>query len=239
VRLQISETGDSVVFTVSDTGIGIAPSDQERIFQEFAQVDSPMQKRVRGTGLGLPLSRRLAALLGGTLSVQSELGVGSAFTLTLPCRIWPKDAVPLAPEPREHIATGPILIVDDDDTSKYLAHRLFQGSQHNLIDATGLDAAERARFEAPAMILLDLSMPGKSGFEVLEELRSDVATKDIPVVIHTSKMLTQADKSRLEGKIVAVLPKSNKDRLPALIAMRTVLGEPNLFHAEPEFSRQV
>ncbi len=239
VRAQISENGDSVVFTVSDSGIGIAPADQERIFQEFAQVDSPIQKRVRGTGLGLPLSRRLAGLLGGTLSVQSELGVGSTFTLTLPCQVWPRDEVDPAQEWSAQAGAGPILIVDDDDTSKYLAHRLFQGSQRHLVDATGLDAAERARFEGPALILLDLSMPGKSGFEVLEELRSDAATKDIPVVIHTSKVLTQADKSRLEGKIVAVLPKSKKDRLPALIAMRTVLGEPNLFHAEPEFSREV
>jgi signal transduction histidine kinase len=239
VRAHISESGDSVIFNVSDTGIGIAPADQERIFQEFAQVDSPIQKRVRGTGLGLPLSRRLAGLLGGTLSVQSESGVGSTFTVALPCQVWPKEAAEPARQSREHTGGGPILIVDDDDTSKYLAHRLFEGTHHELITATGFDAAERARFEAPALILLDLSMPGKSGYQVLEELRSDTATKDIPVVIHTSKMLTQADRSRLEGKIVAVLPKSAKDRLPALMAMRNVLGEPNLFHSEPEFSRQV
>lgn len=238
VRAQISEAGDSVIFNVSDTGIGIAPADQERIFQEFTQVDSPIQKRVRGTGLGLPLSRRLAALLGGTLSVESQVGAGSKFTVTLPCQIWPKHAAEAAGESREHEGPRSILIVDDDETSKYLAHHLFEGSHYRLIDATGLDAAERARFEAPALILLDLSMPGKSGYEVLEELRSDTATKDIPVVIHTSKMLTQADRSRLEGKIAAVLPKSAKGRLPALIAMRNVLGEPNLFQAEPEFSRQ-
>jgi signal transduction histidine kinase/CheY-like chemotaxis protein len=239
VRAHVSETGDSVLFTVSDTGIGIAPADQERIFQEFAQVDNPIQKRVRGTGLGLPLSRRLAGLLGGTLSVQSEVGVGSTFTLTLPCQVWPKEGAEGGGDSREHKRRGSILIVDDEDTSRYLAHRLFEGTKRHLIDVTGFDAAERARFEGPALILLDLSMPGKSGFEVLEELRSDAATKDIPVVIHTSKVLTKADRSRLEGKIVAVLPKSAEDRLPALIAMRQVLDEPNLFNSEPEFSQQV
>ena len=80
--------GESVVFAVSDTGIGIAPEDQQRIFQEFEQVDHALQQRVTGTGLGLPLSRKLATLLGGGIELQSEPGVGSRFELTVP-RIYP------------------------------------------------------------------------------------------------------------------------------------------------------
>jgi signal transduction histidine kinase len=76
--------GDSVVFSVSDTGIGIAEQDQARIFEEFGQVESPIQTRVKGTGLGLPLSRRLAELLGGSVSVRSAPGQGSTFTATIP-----------------------------------------------------------------------------------------------------------------------------------------------------------
>ena len=113
-EIQVSaETGpdDFLVFSVRDTGIGIDPEDRVRIFEEFAQVDSPLQRRVRGTGLGLPLSRKLAGLLGGTLEVESTLGVGSRFELRLP-RIYraPRSSLPsgtrtigLASEERSHV----------------------------------------------------------------------------------------------------------------------------------------
>jgi signal transduction histidine kinase len=84
VRITAAPEGDLVRFTVADTGIGIAPADQQRIFEDFAQVDGPIQRRVRGTGLGLPLTRKLAALLGGGVTLQSEPGVGSRFSLVVP-----------------------------------------------------------------------------------------------------------------------------------------------------------
>jgi signal transduction histidine kinase len=73
-----------IVFTVADTGVGIAVEDQERIFQEFQQVENPLQRRSHGTGLGLPLSQKLARFLGGELSVRSEVGSGAAFTAVIP-----------------------------------------------------------------------------------------------------------------------------------------------------------
>ena len=79
-------------------------------------------------------------------------------------------------------------------------------------------------------------MPERSGFEILDDLKSDERTRDIPVVIHTSKVLTEADYSRLAGRQLAVLPKGPTGRLPALATMREVLGEPDLFSAEPEFN---
>jgi signal transduction histidine kinase len=86
VRLTARGGGGSVTFSVSDTGIGIAPEHHAAIFEDFVQVDSPIQKRLRGTGLGLSLSRKLAQLLGGKVSVESELGKGSTFSVTIPER---------------------------------------------------------------------------------------------------------------------------------------------------------
>jgi signal transduction histidine kinase len=90
-----AEQDDMVRFTVRDSGIGIAPADQERIFEEFSQVEHPMQRRVKGTGLGLPLSRQLARLLGGDVSVRSTEGEGSEFTLVLP-RVYQPVSAPAA-----------------------------------------------------------------------------------------------------------------------------------------------
>src|SRR5579862_3233223 len=87
VRVSAALAGENeVVFSVSDTGIGIAPENLDLIFQDFAQVDSPIQRRVKGTGLGLPLSKKLATVLGGEVKVKSELGMGSTFTLRIPLR---------------------------------------------------------------------------------------------------------------------------------------------------------
>ena len=88
VRVSAQQNGEtSVTFAVSDTGIGIAKEYHHAIFHDFAQIDSPIQKRLRGTGLGLSLSKRLAELLGGTVALQSELGTGSTFSVTLPLRL--------------------------------------------------------------------------------------------------------------------------------------------------------
>jgi signal transduction histidine kinase len=84
VRVSARREGDELVFAVADTGIGIAAADVARLFEDFSQLDSPVQRRVRGTGLGLSLSRKLATLLGGRLSVVSTLGQGSTFSLTIP-----------------------------------------------------------------------------------------------------------------------------------------------------------
>jgi len=84
VRVTAARDGDTVLFMVTDTGVGIAPEHLERIFHEFEQIPGPLQQRAKGTGLGLPLSRRLAGLLGGSLSVASTVGSGSTFTVRLP-----------------------------------------------------------------------------------------------------------------------------------------------------------
>ena len=99
----VQNDDDTITFSVSDTGIGIPKELQSAIFQDFAQIESPIQKRLRGTGLGLSLSKRLAELLGGSVGLRSELGVGSTFTLTLPFKL-PTSAPPPVPERRAPLA---------------------------------------------------------------------------------------------------------------------------------------
>ena len=234
LSVRLSQNSDSVSFVVSDTGIGIAPEDIEIIFQEFSQVQHSIQRRVKGTGLGLSLSRKLAGLLGGTLEVTSRVGVGSTFVLNLP--VSAATSSYSQPPVGLESGDGAILIVDDEEASRYVCRQMFRGTSHRIIESGALEAAERARFERPQLIILDLMMPGRTGFEVLDELKSDAITKDIPVVIHTSKIITDADLHRLAGRQLALLPKSGFSRKQALLAIRATLREETLFVAEPEFA---
>jgi signal transduction histidine kinase len=229
VSSTLSRDGWSVCFTVADTGIGVAPEHLDKIFQEFSQIENPIQRHVRGTGLGLPLSRRLAGLLGGRLSVESAVGSGSTFTLELPVR-------PRNEEGADFSRTKTILIIDDEEASRYIARHLFRNSGYHVIESSdGREAAERARFEKPDLILLDLIMPYRSGFEVLDELKAEEDMRRIPVVIHTSKKLSGSDYERLAARHAAVLPKAGKGRMEALRSIRQILNDINLFKDEPEF----
>jgi CheY-like chemotaxis protein len=239
----VSCENGQVVFSVSDTGIGIAPDDQERVFREFAQIENPVQRKVRGTGLGLPLSRKLAELIGGTLTVTSALGAGSTFRLTMP--LAATDSIAPAGHAQsiegrsagvgplhkaEEGSPGSILIIDDEEVARYLTRQRFRGTRYLITEAAGgIEGLERARFDRPSLILLDLNMQDRNGFEVLEDLKSDDATKHIPVILHTSYRLTQDDILRLKGRHAAVLPKQAGDHDEAMAVIRELLSEPHLF----------
>jgi CheY-like chemotaxis protein/anti-sigma regulatory factor (Ser/Thr protein kinase) len=222
-----SRPDGTVAFSVSDTGIGISPTDQSRIFEEFGQVENRVQKRVKGTGLGLSLSKRLAELLGGRVSFQSEVGVGSTFTLTIP-REYPGASEPIT---RRTSGSGkPVLVIDDDEISRYLLGSLLDGTGFAMIEAAGgEEGLRRAKEDHPQAIFLDLSMPDISGFEVLDQLKATQTTRDIPVIVYTSRILTDADREQLEGRTVAVLPKGTKEpREAAMHAVREVLAKAGL-----------
>jgi signal transduction histidine kinase/CheY-like chemotaxis protein len=231
VRITVTRDGDRVIFSVADTGIGIDPDDMDRIFQEFTQIESPIQRKVKGTGLGLPLSRKLAGLLGGSVSAESRPGVGSTFSLAIPIVYAPLSA-PDAPEATVEApilvvepvdlslnqGTRPmegrcILVVDDDETVRYLVKQFFAGEPHEFVEAgdgvTGL-AAARARH--PELIFLDIMMPRMDGFEMLEQLRAGPETRAIPVIVFTARALSNRERRRLEAHGAAILP---KDRLAA------------------------
>jgi len=236
VRVSSRISGAFLTIAVTDTGIGIAAEDQERIFQEFAQVSNPIQGRVKGSGLGLPLSRKLAVLLGGELGVSSKPGQGATFTLQLPLTVDQGETAANA------VGTEPdcILIIDDEETARYIARQLFRGTRRRLIEASGgIEGAERARFEHPALILLDLAMPDRSGFDVLDDLRADPATSGIPVLIHTSRTLNRADLDRLANRHAGMLPKGGPCPVETVEFIRNLLGEPNLLADEIQPNRAV
>jgi signal transduction histidine kinase/CheY-like chemotaxis protein len=217
------EASGLATFVVSDSGIGIAEEDQERIFLEFTQVESPLQGRVKGTGLGLPLSRRLAELLGGKLRLASRPGQGSAFSLTIPVRLLrPPDTLGT----EQHGQVMPrILLIDDEEAARYVLRHLIgnHGGFEVSEAADGLDGLRKAREQRPDLIVLDLRMPGLDGFQVLQRLHEDEATRAIPVIICTSSLLTAADHRRLQ-QAVAVLPKAALSREQLHQAMARALG---------------
>lgn len=344
VRVGAERQGDAVRFTVSDTGIGIAPEDQERIFEEFVQLEVPIERASKGTGLGLPLSRRLAELLGGSIGVESELGVGSTFHATIPIvysgagdisaaqtraeadptrlpvvvvedsadavftyekllkgtgfqvlaagtvatarallaevrplavivdvppqdeSTWELmrelkadermkdvpifmitveddqrkaselgvDALSVKPVDRKWLVRQlrqvarrrepeRVLVIDDDEVSRYVLQGLLADTRYSVIEARdGDEGLRRARTERPEAIFLDLGMPDLSGEDVLRELKADEGTRDIPVIVYTSRPADEVDAGCHDA--IAVITKDAPSREAALAAIRAALA---------------
>ncbi|HET9625664.1 MAG TPA: ATP-binding protein [Kofleriaceae bacterium] len=220
---------DFLIIEVEDSGIGIAPEHQELIFREFAQVDGHTEPRMRGSGLGLPLSRRLAELLGGSLTVASTLGAGSTFQLVLPIVYRGPDAaaaapadsgpavVPVAPAPGQ----SRILVIDDDLASRYVLRRWLAG-RYSVDEAVCGHDGLRLAHDRPDAIFLDVVMPDLTGFEVLEKLKADPVTCDIPVIVYTALALGSNDRARL-GAAVTILRKSTSSRVADRAAIEEAL----------------
>jgi len=218
VCARLDQERATVNFVVVDTGIGIAPEDRARIFQEFEQVEGPLQTATRGTGLGLAVSQRLAAVLGGAISLNSTPGEGSTFTLSIPLAYT--DLESTAPVPDSGgaaLATGAhaagvkaAIVIDDDEMARYLAVHALNTLGFRVTEAadasTGLLAIEQ---HAPDLVVLDLRMPGFDGFDVLDELQRQPGTAAIPVVIQTGMTLSAAQRERLRPAVAIVDKREN------------------------------
>lgn len=179
---------DSVTFSVRDTGIGIAEEDLDIIFQEFGQVAHPMQRRIKGTGLGLPLSKKLSELLGGSIAVQSAPGEGSVFSVTIP-RIYRSLSAPIDIVESWELQSGriPILAVEDNPADSFAVERILSTSCYQAIVARSVAEARRALERVrPAAIILDVVLLGDESWRFLVEIRQRDATADIPVVVASS-----------------------------------------------------
>lgn len=189
VSATLSPEDRTVVFAVADTGMGIAPEDQARIFQEFGQLDNPIQQRVRGTGLGLPLSRKLAELLGGSLTVTSVPGVGSTFVARIPVVYAERVPEPAfdtrAPRPDPRHAT--VLIIEDSPEEMLVYEKFLKGSGFQLVPAATVRQARQAlRQFRPQVIVLDILLRGEDAWSLLAELKADEATRDVPIIVVTT-----------------------------------------------------
>lgn len=182
-------------FRVRDTGIGISSEQQQNLFKEFAQADVSIARKYGGTGLGLAISHRFAQLMGGHMSVESEPGKGSVFTVSLPEQIRYDASAVSQPVPEREVAaavnkakpqTDTILVIDDDPSVQDLMSRFLTRLGFEVAAATngaqGLALAKKIR---PAVITLDVMMPGMDGWDVLKTLKTDPDLTNIPVIMVT------------------------------------------------------
>jgi signal transduction histidine kinase/CheY-like chemotaxis protein len=189
VRVSVSRGHDeTVVFSVADTGIGIAPEDQERIFEEWVQVEGKLQKTVKGTGLGLPLSRKLAQLLGGNVYVKSQAGAGSTFFAAIPIKFGGATEVVYLPDAKVELdgSKHPILVVEDNREALFVYQKYLQKTEFQVVPASDLKEARSAlRSLRPMAVILDVLLKGEHSWELLQELKHDPSTSHIPVFVIT------------------------------------------------------
>jgi signal transduction histidine kinase/CheY-like chemotaxis protein len=189
IRVSVTRGHDeTVIFSVADTGIGIAVDDQERIFQEWTQVEGKLQKTVKGTGLGLPLSRRFAQLLGGNVYVKSTPGLGSTFFAVIPINFSGEIEVVQVPEAKHGLDPGklPVLVVEDNREALFIYEKYLKDTRYQVVQARNLkEAREALRSLQPAAIILDVLLQGEHSWELLLDLKKNSATKSIPILVVT------------------------------------------------------
>jgi signal transduction histidine kinase/DNA-binding response OmpR family regulator len=178
VAVRVDRRDTEVEISVQDTGVGIPPADRERIFESFQQGERVTSAQ-EGTGLGLTLSRRIVELHGGRLWVESEEGKGSTFHFTVPVH----HPVAETEEPNEGSADH-VLLVEDDRRSADLMRILLVDQGFRVVVATsGEEALEVLGRSAPAAVVLDIRLPGISGWEVLARIKGDATSAHVPVIV--------------------------------------------------------
>ncbi|MEZ4728105.1 MAG: response regulator [Caldilineaceae bacterium] len=240
VMAQVSDDGQAVTFAVRDTGIGIAPEYQEQIFTEFVQVENPLQKRAKGTGLGLPLCRKLAELLGGSVALESTLGVGSTFRTTIPLVYGDHPLETSKPEtnPEPDSAQPVVLVVEDNEELLFVYERYLAGADFRFVAARTIREARRqmARLR-PAAILLDILLPDEAAWTFLAEVKKQPATAAIPVLVAT----TEEDQQKgvaLGADAYGIKPISREWLLTQLVRVAPGPGKQLLYiedHAEMRY----
>ncbi len=210
ITLAVHHTGSVFMVDVMDSGIGMNEEALSRVFEEFQQADSSTTRQYGGTGLGLAISRNLAHLLGGNLTVTSEPGIGSTFTLTLPIYYLDEHHTPIPDRqtgsvqndkitPEKVAAKKRILVIDDDPDAVYLLQETLDPHEFEVVGIRdSVIGQQQARELQPDAILLDILMPDKDGWQVLHDLKADGTTAHIPIIL-----LTIVDKKALGFRLGA------------------------------------
>jgi len=191
ITLEVERSPTDIAFRVTDSGIGMTQAQMSKLFEAFAQADSTTSKRYGGTGLGLAITRRFARMMGGDVTVESEPGRGSTFTLRIPT-VRPA-ALDVAERSAGQGGAGLVLVIDDNAYARDLTRRVLEDEGFDVIEASsGQTGLALAREQRPDAITLDVLMPGMDGWAVLAELKSDPVLAGVPVV-----MLTMLDDRHL------------------------------------------
>jgi GAF domain-containing protein/CheY-like chemotaxis protein/anti-sigma regulatory factor (Ser/Thr protein kinase) len=188
VRREVHADQEWLRFSVTDTGIGMTSEQLERLFEAFSQADAATTRKYGGTGLGLALSRRLCRMMGGDVTVESESGRGSTFTIRLPAVVAEATEQTSTTAPLEHAepGVGTVLVIDDEAAIRDLMQRFLAKEGFRVVAAAGGEEGLRlARELRPEAITLDVMMPGMDGWAVLSALKADSALADIPVIMLT------------------------------------------------------
>jgi PAS domain S-box-containing protein len=179
---KLADGGNWIEFAVADTGIGMAPEQQAKLFEEFTQADATTAERFGGTGLGLAITRKLARMMGGDVTVTSELGKGSVFTVRLPDSI--EVPATTVAEGGRRPAADCVLVIDDDATARELIADHLKSEGFAVVAASGgLEGLKLAKQVKPTVITLDVLMPDLDGWSVLAALRKDSELADVPVIM--------------------------------------------------------
>jgi PAS domain S-box-containing protein len=190
---------DTLRFAVSDTGIGIAPEHIHKLFQPFIQIDGALNRQYTGTGLGLALVKRIVELHGGQVLLTSTVGVGSCFTIDLPCTACAPSSVDLESQSEPRIEpSGPeqggsplILLAEDNEANITTVSSYLRAKGYRILLAKdGEEAIALAKSENPNLILMDIQMPGMDGLEAMQQIRCDPNLVDLPIVALTALAMT-------------------------------------------------
>jgi signal transduction histidine kinase/CheY-like chemotaxis protein len=226
VRILAGRQRDQVWVAVEDDGVGIARDELTRIWDPFYQVEAPMRRRHGGSGLGLAIVRRLVELHGGVVRAESEgEGRGSRFTFTLPIAVMPADTIARGAEPPmpiEAVLAGrEVLIVEDERATQELMRAVVEdllGGRARICES-GEHCLQLSRERTPALVLLDLMLPGLSGWEVARRLRQDPRTSGVPIIAVSALSRLQERESALHAGCDAYVAKPfTPDELARLMA---------------------
>jgi signal transduction histidine kinase/DNA-binding response OmpR family regulator/ligand-binding sensor domain-containing protein len=245
-RQEKAETWKRATIEVKDTGIGIPPGELDNIFNRFYQVDGSHTRKGEGTGIGLALSKELAVLMGGGISVQSKLGEGSTFQFWLPC--CPAATAPKAPQRMAPLPAGatslespgqplapngerPVALVVEDNADLRAFIKQSIEAAWQVVEATnGREGIQKAIELVPDLVVSDLMMPEKDGYELCNELKNNELTAHVPIILLTAKSATESKIKGLRTGADDYLTKPFHTeellvRMENLVAMRRKLRE--------------